>query len=139
MSKVWANQKSYFEGGVAIDNIPLTPAYGLYSLCFLSRIHWYVPFVEITIRSSLHLRLANGLVTTVTHRMALLEQELLTLTEFLSSTSVFFTCGVGVVHLIKSHVMWCTLRFPRKNDVWFVFTQLCFVGSSTYGIGVVLQ
>ena len=50
----------------------------------------------------------------------------------------FFTCisRVRVVHVYQLHVfnslLRCPLRFPRKNDVRFVVTSICFVGRSFF-------
>jgi hypothetical protein len=47
---------------------------------------------------------------------------------------VIFLCRVSSVKM-RGDYSWkilCTLRFPRKYDVGFVFTSMCFVGSSCF-------
>jgi hypothetical protein len=57
---------------------------------FVTNDHAYVPLVVNTSQSFLHSRLINGFVTRLTRRVPLVEKELLTLPEHLSSVSVGF-------------------------------------------------
>jgi hypothetical protein len=36
----------------------------------------------------------------------------------------FLRCPIVCLYVL-SCVLWCPLRFPNKNDVWFVFTPSC--------------
>jgi hypothetical protein len=63
-------------------------------------------------------------------------QELLTLREYLSSSSgflarsvlliilVFLCCPIMCLYVLSS-ALWCPLRFPHKNDDRFIFTSSC--------------
>jgi hypothetical protein len=59
-----------------------------YGICVTNN-HGYVPLVVSTSRSFLHSQLITGFVTRLTRRVPLVEQELHTLPEHLSSTPVF--------------------------------------------------
>jgi len=89
--------------------------------------HGYVPLVVNTSRSIPHSRLHTRFVTTLTRRVPLVEQELLTLPQHLDSTSVF--SGVRVtgslflcVCFIDRCLSFCTFSFGQ-----------CVVCSSIYG------
>jgi hypothetical protein len=60
----------------------------LIEIKFLDNDHGYVPLVVNTARSFPHLRLITGFVTRLTRRVSLVEQELLTLPEHLSSSPI---------------------------------------------------
>ena len=62
----------------------------------------YVPLVVNTSRSFLHSRLITGLVTRLTRRVPLVEQELLTHPEHLSSPSVF--SGIRVTRSLVLYI-----------------------------------
>jgi hypothetical protein len=68
----------------------------------------YVPLVANTSRSFPHSRLITGFITRLTRRVPLVEQELLTLPEHLSSPLVF--SGVRVRHVTvkrhEHHLIW---------------------------------
>jgi hypothetical protein len=81
------------------------------------------------------------LVTRVTRWVSLVEQKLLTLPNHLSSLLVF--SGVHVLPVVQlnvyvlSSVLQCPLRFPNKNDVWFVLNPIlvfvwCLCSSNLY-------
>ena len=64
----------------------------------------------------------------VTRWVSLVEQKLLTLPNHLSSLLVF--SGVHILPVVQlnvyvlSSVLQCPLRFPNKNDVWFVLNPI---------------
>ena len=41
---------------------------------------------------------------------------------------VLFMLSITCFHFVNS-VLWCLLRFPRKNDAHLVFTSTCFIWS----------
>lgn len=62
-----------------------------------------------------------------------MEQELLTTPEHPSSypfclngVPVVQCCPITCVQIFS--FVWCQLRFPGKNDVWFAFAHICYVG-----------
>ena len=67
------------------------------------------------------------------------EQELLTLPEHLEFAlvvfhiwdSLFSFSQIICLHIFES-VLLCTLQYPRKNYVGFIFTPICFVRSSCF-------
>jgi hypothetical protein len=69
----------------------------LWNICVTNN-HGYVPLVVSTSRSFPHSRLITGFVTRLTRRVPLVEQELLTLPEHLSSPQVF--SGVRVTRSV---------------------------------------
>ena len=66
---------------------------------------WYVPSVVITIRSYRHSWLITRFVKQVTRRVPLVDQELLTLPEHMSSPPVF--SGVRVIQSLVFFVVFC--------------------------------
>jgi hypothetical protein len=80
--KVWRYQR----GGWPLWNICVTNDHG------------YVPFVENTSRSFSHSWFITGFITRLTRRVPLVEQELLTLPEYLSSPPVL--TGVRVTRFL---------------------------------------
>ena len=93
----------------------LTPC--LIEIKFLDNDHGYVPLVVSTSRSFPHSRLITGFVTRLTRRVPLVEQELLTLPEHLSSPSVF--SGVRVTRSLVLYV--CLV----DHCLYFFFWLLC--------------
>jgi hypothetical protein len=92
----------------------LTPC--LIEIKFLDNDHGYVPLVVNTSRSFPHSRLITGFVTRLTRRVPLVEQELLTLPEHMSSHPVF--TGVRVTRSLVLYVCFvdhclsfCTFSF----------------------------
>ena len=71
----------------------------------------------------------------VTRRVSYEKKELLTFRKHLSSPPVFwwarvahlygFLCCAIMCLYVMSSLLWCPLRFPHKNDVWFVFASSC--------------
>ena len=91
----------------------------------------YVPFVIVTLFLSSFTNY-NLILTRVTGRVTLVEQELLTLPEHPTWNSLPVFSGIRVVHFVQLHVITfravMLIRFARKNDVRFMFTLICFVG-----------
>jgi len=85
----------------------------------MSNDHGYVPLVVNTSRSFHHSRLITGFVTRLTRRVPLVEQELLTLPEHLSSPPVF--TGVRVTRSLVLYV------FCRSLFVLLYFFLLAIV------------
>jgi hypothetical protein len=46
-------------------------------------------------------------------------------------------CQITGLHVFSS-VLWCTLRFPRNNDVLFVFTPICYIGGFMFYLCFIL-
>jgi hypothetical protein len=91
----------------------------LLNIC-VTKDHGYVPLVVNTSRSFPHSWLITGFVTRLTLRVPLVEQELPTLTENLSSPSVF--SGVRVT---RSLVL-CVRFVDRYLSFWsFILWPLC--------------
>jgi hypothetical protein len=87
----------------------------LWNIC-VTHDHRYVPLVVNISRSFPHSRLITGFVTRLTRRVPLVEQELLTLVEHLSSPPLF--SGVRVTRSLVLHVCFvdgclsfCTFSF----------------------------
>jgi hypothetical protein len=98
----------------------------LWNIC-VTNYQGYVPLVINTSRSFSHSRLITGFVARLTRRVPLVEQELLTLREHLSSPPVF--CGVRVTRSLVLYVCFvdrclsfCTFSFGH-----------CVICSSIYG------
>ena len=99
-----------------------------YGISVSSTDHGYVPFVVSTSRSFPHSWLVTGFVTRLTRRVPLVEQELLTLPEPLSSPPVF--SGVRVTRslvLCVCFVDHCLSFYP------FSFGHCVVCSSSIYG------
>jgi len=79
-----------------------------------------LPLVVIMVRSFSHLWFITQVVTTVTRRMPLLEQELLTLSENLSSQKVF-----RWVRVVRSLVLCIMLCLSLLALLSFAFWSLC--------------
>ena len=92
--------------------------------------HGYVPLVVSISRSFPHYLLITGFVTRLT-RVPLVEQELLTLPEHLSSTPVFS----GVRYLIFSFMcMFCRSLFVLLSFcTFFLWPLRCLLSSLIYG------
>ena len=86
--------------------------------------HGFVPFFIITILSFPHSWFILGFVTRVTRRVALVEQELFTLPEYLSSPAVI-SRGHVAQSLVFSVVFCRSLCVP----LWFLFWLLYFLSS----------
>ena len=69
--------------------------------------HGYIPLIVNTFRSFPHSRLITGFVTILTRRVPIVQQELLTLPEHLSSPLVF-----SGVHVTRS-LVWCVCFVDR--------------------------
>ena len=90
------------------------------SLTYLTNDHGFVPFVIITILSFPHSWLILGFVTRVTRRVALVEQELLTLPEYLRSPAVI-SRGHVVQSLVFSVVFCRSLCVPLSFVIWLLY------------------
>jgi hypothetical protein len=101
----------------------------LWSIC-VTNDQGYVPLVVNTSRSFPHSRLIIGFVTRLTRKVPLVEQELLTLPEHLSSPPVF--SGVRVIRSLVLFVCFvdrcfsfCTFSFGHCVVCSSVFWPLC--------------
>ena len=90
--------------------------------------HGYVPLVVNTSRSFPHSRLIAGFVTRLTRRVPLVEQELLTLPEHLSSPMVF--SGVRVT---RSLILYVCFVDRCLSFCTFSFGHCVVCSSSIYG------
>jgi hypothetical protein len=99
----------------------------LWNIC-VTNDHGYVPLVVNTSRSFSHSRLITGFVTRLTRQVPLVEQELLTLPEHLSSSPVF--SGVRVTWSLVLYVCFvdCCLFFCT-----FSFGHCVVCSSLIYG------
>jgi hypothetical protein len=100
----------------------------LWNIC-VTNDHGYVPLVVNTSRSFPHSRLITGFVTRLTRRVPLVEQELPTLPEHLSSPPVF--SGVRVTRSLVLYV-WFVNRCLSFCTFSFGHCVLC--SSSIYGL-----
>ena len=91
----------------------------LWNICVTTD-HGYVPLVVNTSRSFPHSWLIIGFVSRLTRRVPLVEQELPTLPEHLSSPPVFN--GVCVIRSLVLYVMFCRSLFFLLS---FLFWSLC--------------
>jgi hypothetical protein len=99
-------------------------------LCHIND-HRYVPFVVSTSRSLPHSWLITGFVTRLTNATSGAG------TAYPSGAPRFFLLvlvGFVLINVVKlyvftffSSVLWCPLRFPRKNEVLFIFILICYV------------
>ena len=99
----------------------------LWNICFTND-HGYVPLVINTSRSFPHSRLITGFVTRLTWRVPLVEQELLTLPEHLSSPPVF-----SVVRVTRSLVLYLCFVDRCMSFCTFSFCHCVVCSSSIYG------
>jgi len=85
----------------------------------------------VHIRNVLNTRFSQKERTDYPHNASLNMKELLTLTEHRSS-SLFYAClsWVGDVQFVELHVF--MFLIPRKKDVLFVFTHICFEECSCF-------
>jgi len=97
----------------------------LWNIC-VTNDHGYVPLVLNTSRSFPHSRLITGFVTRLTRWVPLVEQELLTLPEHLSSSPVF--SGVRVTRL----VLYICFVDRCLSFCTFYFGHCVFCSSSIY-------
>ena len=98
-----------------------------YNIC-VTNDHWYFPFVVNTSRSFPHPWLITGFVTKLTLRVPLVEQELLTLPEHLSSPPVFSGDCVTRSLVLCVCFVDCCLSFCT-----FYFGHCVVCSSSIYG------
>ena len=94
----------------------------------------YVPLVVNTSRSFPHSRRITGFVTRLTRRMPLVEQELLTLPDHLSSPPVF-----SRVRVTRSLVLYVCLVDRCLSFCSFSFGHCVFCSSSIYGFWLPLR
>jgi hypothetical protein len=99
----------------------------LWNIC-VTNDHRYVPLVVNTSRSFPHSRLTTGFVTRLTQQVPLVEQELLTLPEHLSSPPVF--SGVRVT---RSLVLYVCFVDRCLSFCTFSFGHCVVCSSSIYG------
>jgi hypothetical protein len=99
----------------------------LWNIC-VTNDHGYVPLVVNTSRPFPHSWLITGFVTRLTWRVPLVEQELLTLPEHMSSPSVF-----SGIHVTRSLVL-CVCFVDRcLSFCTFSFGHCVVCSSSIYG------
>ena len=99
----------------------------LWNICVIND-HGYVPLVVNTSRSFPRSWLISGFVTRLTRRVSLVEQELLTFPEHLSSPPVF--CGVRVTR----YLVLCVCFIDRcLSFCTFSFAHCVVCSSSIYG------
>ena len=101
----------------------------MYGIVLIVEMSWYVK----TSRSFPHSWLITGFVTRLTRRMSLVEQELLTLLEHLSSSPVF--SGVRVT---RSLVLCVCFVDHCLSFCTFSFGHCVFCSSSIYGLWIPL-
>ena len=95
----------------------------LWNIC-VTNDHWYVPLVVNTSRAFLHSWLVTGFVTRSARRTSLVEHELFTLPEHLSSPPVISGIRVTRSLLISFIFMFCRSLFII---LYFFFWSLCFL------------
>jgi hypothetical protein len=100
----------------------------LWNICVIND-HGYVPLVVNTFRSLPHSWLITGFVTRLTRRVPLVEQELLTVPEHLSSPPVF--SGVRVT---RSLVLYACFVDRCLSLCSLSFGHCVFCPSSIYGL-----
>ena len=104
----------------------------LWNICVIND-HGYVPLVVNTSRSFPRSWLISGFVTRLTRRVSLVEQELLTFPEHLSSPPVF--CGVRVTR----YLVLCVCFVDRcLSFCTFSFAHCVVCSSSIYGFWLLL-
>jgi len=96
---------------------------------YVTNDHGYVPLVLSTSRSYPHSWLITGIVTRLTRRVPLVEQELLTLPENLSSPPVF-----SEVHVTRSLVLYVCFVDRCLSFCPFSFGHFVVCSSSIYGL-----
>jgi len=118
-----------------MSNLDLVDCYGT----SVTNNHGYVPLVVSTSRSFPHAWLSNGVVTRLTRRVPLVEQELLTFPKHLSSPPVLvgscysiFSCMCMFCRLLSVLLYfffwpWFCLFF---FDIWILITPLVSSNSS---------
>jgi hypothetical protein len=110
----------------------------LWNIC-VTNDHGYVPLVVMTSRTFPHSRLVTGFVTRLTRQVPLVEQELLTLPEQLSSPPVF--SGVRVtrslvlcVCFVDRCLSFCTFSFGHcvfcSSSIYEFWLPLWYLNSS---------
>ena len=114
-------------GKLKILRSPPWLGWPLLNIC-VTNDHGYVSLVVSTFRSFPHSRLITKFVTRLTRRVPLVQQELLTLSEHLSSPLVF--SGVRVIRSLVLYVCFvdCCLSFST-----FSFGHCVVYSSSIYG------
>jgi hypothetical protein len=98
----------------------------LWNIC-VTNVHGYIPLVVSTSRSFPHSRLITGFVTRLTRRMPLVEQELLTLPEHLSSPP-----GFSGVRVTRSLVLYVCFVDRCLSFCTFSFGHCVVCSSSVY-------
>jgi hypothetical protein len=86
---------------------------------YVTNDHWYVPLVVSTSRSFPRSWLITGFVTRLTRQVSIVEQELLTLPEHMSSTPV-----LNVVHGIRSLALYVCLTDRCLSFCAFFFLAI---------------
>jgi hypothetical protein len=104
----------------------------LWTIC-VTNDHGYVPLVVSTSRSDPRPRLTTGFVTRLTQRVSLVEHELLTLPEHMSSPPVL--CRVRVTRSLVLYVGFVD-RFLSFCPFSFYYCVVC--SSSIYGFWLLL-
>ena len=107
---------------------PPRPGWWLWNIC-VTNDHGYVPLVVNTSQSFPSSWLITGFVTRLTRRVSLVEQELLTLSQHMSSPPVF--SGVRVTRSLVFCVVLCRSLFVL---LYFFFWYCAVCSSSIYGL-----
>ena len=123
---LWINEKNRTVSTKAYYRSDTSEMYGIVLIVEMS---WYVK----TSRSFPHSWLITGFVTRLTRRMSLVEQELLTLLEHLSSPPVF--SGVRVTRSLVLCVCFVDRCLSFRT---FSFGHCVFCSSSIYGFWIPL-
>ena len=105
----------------------------LWNIC-VTNDHRYVPLVVSTSRSFPHLWLITGFVTRVTRRVPLVEQELLTLPEHLSSP--LFLVGFVLLDLLFYMCVFCCCLSFVLFLLIIVLSVLLWYKDSDYPFGI---
>jgi hypothetical protein len=122
--------------------LPSLPWLGwsLWNIC-VTNDHRYVPLVVSTSRSFPHSRLITGFVTRITRRVPLVEQELHTRPEHLSSPPVF--SGVRVTRSLVLYVCFVVVvvvwEFYVRLTYWGFFCRSLFVLLYFFLLAIVLS
>jgi hypothetical protein len=99
----------------------------LWNIC-VTNDHWYVSLVVSTSRSFPHSRLITGFVNILTRRVPLVEQELLTLSENTSSSSIFsFMCMLCRSLLVLLFFFFWSLCCLFFFDIRILITSLWYL------------
>ena len=117
-----ADNKEATEPRVPVGYVSRSPpwlGWPLWNICVTDD-HGYVPLVVNTFRSFPHAWLITDLLTRLTRRVAVVEQELLTIPEDMSSSPGFWRCSCKFIFSFMC--MFCRSLF---FILYFFFSLLC--------------